>query len=153
MGNVFWFWSTPIFFFLFLSDGSGLVYCLIWADAPACVNDRNGWERDVQPMTRTQLAKEREKFWDTRVEGRPEMWTALRLAIEASDEVTRASVLEDAQLTQLEAETKDCVYCWDAKVLSLKFCAQRCYSFIQHLILLATLLNHSHTSLAVHIHI
>lgn len=54
-------------------------------DSPAWdghINPVRAWK--VEPaLTSAQLARLRSEFWETRVEGRPEMWQALRFAAEA----------------------------------------------------------------------
>ena len=50
-------------------------------------------------MTRAALNKKREEFWETRLEGRPEMWQAIRLAVQAEDEATQHSIMQAAGLT------------------------------------------------------
>lgn len=37
------------------------------------------------PLTETELKRMREEFWDTRTEGRQEMWQALKAAAETND--------------------------------------------------------------------
>jgi len=55
-------------------------------------------------MTLAQLNAKREEFWDTRVQGRPEMWAALRVAAEAGDVDTTAAILESAGLTPFDVD-------------------------------------------------
>lgn len=45
---------------------------------------RHLWKSQT-PMTSTELRRQREEYFDTRVSGRAEMWSALRMAVEEVD--------------------------------------------------------------------
>jgi hypothetical protein len=74
-------------------------------------NARSTWNGKVQlpkpwkaeppfgPLTETELKRMREEFWDTRVEGRQEMWQALKAAAETNDETLRNEIVKAAGLT------------------------------------------------------
>lgn len=66
-------------------------------------------------MTRSHLLKMREDFWSTRVEGRPEMWQALKLAVEAEDSGTRLLVLEGAGLSPFRQDKPNMFYSYDQR--------------------------------------
>eukprot|EP00456_Euglypha_rotunda_P000097 TRINITY_DN10015_c0_g1_i6.p1 TRINITY_DN10015_c0_g1~~TRINITY_DN10015_c0_g1_i6.p1 ORF type:complete len:101 (-),score=9.45 TRINITY_DN10015_c0_g1_i6:10-312(-) len=64
------------------------------------------WEKSFPPITRAELQKKREEFWDTRVEGRSEMWQALRMASECEDDVTARSITEIGRAVQQECRDR-----------------------------------------------
>jgi len=63
----------------------------------------------------------RNEFWETRLEGRPEMWQALRLASEASldqgDEQSGAAIMSSVGLTPyaMDKRKADVCYCYDER--------------------------------------
>jgi len=73
------------------------------------------WDKDFPPITMAQLQKRRDEFWDTRVEGRPEMWQAIRVSSEAEDVMTSKTILESAGLTALDIDKPDCCFCYDER--------------------------------------
>jgi len=58
------------------------------------------------------LGRLREEFWETRTEGQPEMWLALRAAVEAEDDGLRVEILRAAGLrpASLRLRTLNAVY-------------------------------------------
>jgi hypothetical protein len=74
------------------------------------------WDKEYPPITAAALQKRREEFWDTRVQGRAEMWAALRVACEASaEEATMAAILESAQLQPLDIEREGEAFTYDQR--------------------------------------
>ncbi|KAI9674670.1 MAG: hypothetical protein M1817_001573 [Caeruleum heppii] len=61
---------------------------------------RHGW-MSRQPWTRSQLDRERDAFFDTRVTGRPEIWNAIRMACDTveHDLETAQTILDAAGVT------------------------------------------------------
>ncbi|XXQ32889.1 DC-UbP/UBTD2 N-terminal domain-containing protein [Plasmodiophora brassicae] len=83
------------------------------ADGPAMwMNDE--WESSMPAMTMEELTKKRLEFWDTRTSGAPEMWQAIRTAIEA-DTVEIANVIcEAAGLSPFRADKRS-TFCFDER--------------------------------------
>lgn len=83
--------------------------------------DETGWDGQIRPIdpwevspaiTTEQLNRLRKEFWETRVEGRPEMWQALRFAAEAEspelcNETLKAAGLRPANKRGTLATTYD----------------------------------------------
>lgn len=66
-------------------------------DWDGAVRDAEAWS--VEPaLTAEQLARLRAEFWETRVEGRTEMWQALRFAAEAESPELRSEAIKAAGL-------------------------------------------------------
>ena len=55
----------------------------------------------------------REEFWDTRVEGRAEMWQAIKLSVQAGDEATARVIMQSAGLTSWDVDKSDSCFCYD----------------------------------------
>lgn len=91
-----------------LDDGSGRSQGSLPAAVP-------GWDAALPPMTEAALQRMRNSFWDTRVEGRREVWSGLRLALEAADDATRLLVLEGIGCSSFRCDSKDCMYVWDMR--------------------------------------
>jgi len=71
------------------------------------------WEKDFPAITSVELKRRREEFWDTRVEGRKEIWQAIRLACEAGDEGTSLAILDSAGVTPFDMNKPDCCFSYD----------------------------------------
>ncbi|EME25829.1 F6I1.3 protein [Galdieria sulphuraria] len=56
------------------------------------------------PLTETELKRMREEFWDTRTEGRQEMWQALKAAAETTEDTLRNEIVKAAGLTPANRE-------------------------------------------------
>jgi hypothetical protein len=61
------------------------------------------WDIDFPALTLPQLKEKRAQFWETRVEGRSEMWQTIKMAIETDDAATSLVLLDSAGLTPLQA--------------------------------------------------
>eukprot|EP00455_Lapot_gusevi_P037311 TRINITY_DN416_c0_g2_i1.p1 TRINITY_DN416_c0_g2~~TRINITY_DN416_c0_g2_i1.p1 ORF type:complete len:222 (+),score=47.19 TRINITY_DN416_c0_g2_i1:162-827(+) len=87
--------------------------------APQAAHFRHGsdsyveWDRKFPAMTLAQLQKKRQEFWETQVEGDPNMWQAIKLSTEAEDEVTARAILDSSGLTPWDMETSDALFCYD----------------------------------------
>ena len=60
--------------------------------------------------TQEEVAKKREEFWDTRVEGSPDAWRVLRMAVDAPDSSSATEIIKAAGLrfaTDQLAQTYD----------------------------------------------
>jgi hypothetical protein len=68
-------------------------------------------------LTEEQFKRWREQFWDTRVEGKPEIWEAIRQCCEAPDDAT-ARALADANGLILENDLIK--FCYDSTGASYK---------------------------------
>lgn len=71
------------------------------------LGDENGdadgpWDENFPRMTEAELMRKREVFWETRVEGEPHFWQALKLSIEAEEEATSRVILESVGFTPLD---------------------------------------------------
>lgn len=71
------------------------------------------WDATFPPCTRESLEQRRERFWNTRVEGREEMWQALKMACEMEDEDTARQIRESSGLTHFSRNSASHVYCFD----------------------------------------
>lgn len=70
------------------------------------------WDANFPRMTEAELLRKREIFWETRVEGEPHFWQALKLSIEAEDEATARVILESVGFTPLDFAS-DYVFTYD----------------------------------------
>jgi len=73
------------------------------------------WEKTFPPMTRSELQKKRDEFWDTRVEGSAEIWQAIRMSSECEDEKTGRSILESAGVTPYTIDKAESCFCYDER--------------------------------------
>eukprot|EP00871_Galdieria_phlegrea_P000824 jgi/Galph1/1742/GphlegSOOS_G429.1 len=76
----------------------------------------SGWDGIVQlpkawkaeppfgPLTETELKRMREEFWDTRTEGRQEMWQALKAAAETTDDSLRNEIIKATEIVPANRE-------------------------------------------------
>jgi len=71
------------------------------------------WEGSFPAISRVELVKRREEFWDTRIEGKAEMWQAIRMSAEAGDASTAAAIMDSAGLTPYDIDKADSCYCYD----------------------------------------
>lgn len=71
------------------------------------------WDETFPPYTREALQQKRERFWATRLEGRKEMWQALKMASEMEDADTARQIRESSGLTHFSRNSVSSVYCFD----------------------------------------
>lgn len=74
-----------------------------------------GWDKEFPAITPSQLQSKRNEFWDTRVQGRAEVWRTLRVAVESGEEGTSDAILESAELTPFDIENPEVCFCYDSK--------------------------------------
>lgn len=72
------------------------------------------WDKDFPAMTRYELEHKREEFWETRIQGRVEVWNAIKLALEAEDEATKRVVMEAAGLSAFQQDKATSYFCYDS---------------------------------------
>jgi len=75
------------------------------------------WDRNFQSVTPRELKKLREAFWDRITQRNMEIWTGLRLAVEAEDAPTRVAILESIECTDFMPNPDDptACYVWDSR--------------------------------------
>lgn len=77
---------------------------------------RQPWDYEYRSWSDEQLQQHRKIWWETRVTNLPEVWHAIRLYVETSDENTRKSITASVGLTQFQADEKNSiVFCYDRK--------------------------------------
>lgn len=74
-----------------------------------------GMEAPLPAMSRSELDKKRREFWETRVEGNPECWQALRTGVESRDQELSRALFTSASLTELSMDRQDSYHSYDAK--------------------------------------
>jgi len=74
------------------------------------------WDKDLPPMTTAELERKREEFWETRIEGRKEMWQAIKMAAETEEADTSRAILECAGLSPYDIDKPGSSYfCYDQR--------------------------------------
>jgi len=76
---------------------------------------REPWDKSFSPMTREELMQKRQEFWETRIDGRSEMWQAIRLAAESDDDTTAKVILQSAGLSPYDIDRPDYCFCYDER--------------------------------------
>jgi hypothetical protein len=72
------------------------------------------WDKKLAPMTMGQLEAKRREFWATRVDGRKEVWQAIKYAHSCEgDEKTAQAILRSAGITPYDMDKQDACFCFD----------------------------------------
>jgi Ubiquitin-binding domain len=71
----------------------------------------NEWDNPTHWTPQT-LGRARDTFWETRVEGRPEVWEALHLASQSVDDETKQVILVAADVTPFDM-AGNTIFCYD----------------------------------------
>eukprot|EP01083_Nonionella_stella_P078064 213431_1 len=66
----------------------------------------------LPPMTRADLEKKREEFWETRIDGEPETWEGLHRWVDTTDEGAKKLIIKELCLTQPEIDKDEGMSCY-----------------------------------------
>eukprot|EP01083_Nonionella_stella_P125601 379896_1 len=82
--------------------------------AGCTISNKTNTLKQISPcLTPTNLKKDRDEFWETRLEGRTEVWQALRLECGEKDHPTRKAIHRSAGLTPFASDEHGYRHCFD----------------------------------------